>query len=245
MDNKEKEKVGLEVENSEVVSENVDVKDVDTPISEEASIEEANEKGVETNEKEVDGIEEEEKHKTKKSPLLIALLLLLLLFGFSIALIGIANHFNLFGKDKDTVTEGGKDSTMSLDVDDSVTYGDLSGKTKEEIQAELNNKVEEGMMNVSMNTNIVLENSKSKANLLIKNSDKNRYMQFVEIYNDKKELIYKSGGIPVGGKLEEAKLSKELPKGEHKCVAYFNAYDDKTSKVVGKVGVNITINVVK
>ena len=235
-----KEKIGLEVENSKGVSDNVY-----TPISEETIIEETSKKGVETIKEEVDGSEEEEKRKTKKSPILIALLLLLLLFGFSIALIGIVNHFNWFDKDKGTVTDGGKDSTMSLDVDDSVTYGDLSGKTKEEIQAELNNKVEEGMMNVSMNTNIVLENSKSKANLLITNSDKNRYMQFVEIYNDKDELVYKSGGIPVGGKLEEVRLNKELPKGEHKCVAYFNAYDEKSKKVVGKVGVNITINVIK
>lgn len=174
----------------------------------------------------------EEKKKDKKKYLLLLLLLLL----FTITVVSFV--FIRGNKIDDIVNNG-----LSIGIDSNLSDGN-GGKSKEEIQAELNKKVEEGMMNVSMNTNIVLKNGKSKANLKITNKENNRYMQFVEIYTkEDNKLIHKTGGIPVGKSLNEAKLDEELKKGTYECVAYFNGVDETTNSIVGKVGVNITINV--
>lgn len=176
----------------------------------------------------------EEKKKDKKKYLLLLLLLLLLLFTITV----VSFVFIRGNKIDDIVNNG-----LSIGIDSNLSDGN-GGKSKEELQAELNKKVEEGMMNVSMNTNIVLKNGKSKANLKITNKENNRYMQFVEIYTkEDNKLIHKTGGIPVGKSLNEAKLDEELKKGTYECVAYFNGVDETTNSIVGKVGVNITINV--
>ena len=55
-------------------------------------------------------------------------------------------------------------------------------RSKEEIQNELRRKVEEGMMNISMNLNPVFANGFSEGNLMIVNEEVNRHPQIVEIY---------------------------------------------------------------
>lgn len=66
----------------------------------------------------------------------------------------------------------------------------------------LNEKVEEGMINISMNTSPNFANGTSAGNLMIVNEAVNRYPQVVEITrNDTNEVIYKSGAIPVGSKI--------------------------------------------
>lgn len=179
-------------------------------------------------------VEEEDKKDKKKYLLILLLLLLCTITVVSVVFV----YRSIRSNDGGSVNNG-----LNIGIDSNLSDGD-GGKSKEEIQAELNKKVEEGMMNVSMNTNIVLKNGKSKANLKITNKENNRYMQFVEIYTkEDNKLIYKSGGIPVGKSLNEAKLDEELKKGTYECVAYFNGVDETTNSIVGKVGVNITINV--
>ena len=179
-------------------------------------------------------VEEEDKKDKKKYLLILLLLLLCTITVVSVVFV----YRGIRSNDCGSANNG-----LNIGIDSNLSDGD-GGKSKEEIQAELNKKVEEGMMNVSMNTNIVLKNGKSKANLKITNKENNRYMQFVEIYTkEDNKLIYKSGGIPVGKSLNEAKLDEELKKGTYECVAYFNGVDETTNSIVGKVGVNITINV--
>ena len=61
------------------------------------------------------------------------------------------------------------------------------------------------MINISMNTSPVFEDGTSEGNLMIVNDTSNLYPQIVEIsLNDTGETIYKSGGIPVGSKIERA-----------------------------------------
>jgi hypothetical protein len=86
----------------------------------------------------------------------------------------------------------------------------------------LNEKVEEGMINISMNTSPIFENSTSAGSLMIVNEGVNRYPQVVEITrNDTNEVIYKSGAIPVGSKIESTKLSMDLDAGTYECTAMF------------------------
>ena len=169
-------------------------------------------------------MENNEKREDKRSKkILIVIIVLFLLF--------IINSFKLNNSDFNELGNQGDKITIE------------NQKSKKDIQAELNKQVEKGMMNVSMNTNMVLKGG--KANALICNSEKNHYPQFVEIFNEKGDLLYTSKIIPLGASLNEISIDKKMSIGKHKCKAYFNAYDTNTKQVVGKVGVNIEILVKK
>ena len=122
------------------------------------------------------------------------------------------------------------------------TYGPVEGRTDEEIIDDLNRKVDEGMMNISMNLSPVFENGASEGNLLIYNADINRYPQIVEIYlKDSGKLIYASGAIDVGYRIERAPLLVCLESGEYPCTAYFTSVDPATGEHLGKAGADINI----
>ena len=108
----------------------------------------------------------------------------------------------------------------------------------------LNEKVEEGMINISMNTSPYLEDGTSEGNLMIVNEGVNRYPQVVEIKrNDTNETVYKSGAIPVGSKIEKAKLSADLPAGSYECTALFYNVDPDSGSYLGCAGAIINITV--
>ena len=112
------------------------------------------------------------------------------------------------------------------------------------IIAGLNEKVEQGMINISMNTSPVFKNGNSPGNLMIVNEGINRYPQVVEITrNDTGEQIYKSGGIPVGSKIESAALDVELPAGTYECTAMFHSVDPNTGISLGCAGAIIHITI--
>jgi len=116
----------------------------------------------------------------------------------------------------------------------------------ESIVASLNEKVEEGMINISMNTSPNFPNGTSEGNLMIVNESINRYPQIVEIIrNDTGEVIYKSGAIPVGSKIEAAKLSVDLDAGMYECTAMFYNVDPNTGNYLGCAGEIIHLTVVE
>ena len=110
----------------------------------------------------------------------------------------------------------------------------------------LNEKVEEGMINISMNTSPCFEDGSSAGNLMIVNDGVNRYPQVVEIKrNDTQEVIYKSGAIPVGSKIESARLSTVLDAGTYDCTAMFYNVDPETGSYLGCAGAMIQITVLE
>lgn len=134
--------------------------------------------------------------------------------------------------------------TGGLVYDDGAVVGGWDEADKDAIIAGLNEKVEEGMINISMNTSPVFKDGTSEGNLMIVNEGINNYPQIVEITrNDTGELIYKSGGIPVGSKIENAKLSVDLPAGTYECTAMFHSVDPATGASLGCAGAIITITV--
>lgn len=138
------------------------------------------------------------------------------------------------------------DTFVGLVMDKDSEEGGRITRTEEEIIADLNAKVEEGMINISMNTNPIFPTGNSKGNLMIINEEKNNYPQIVEIYlRDTEHLIYKSDGIPVGSKIEESTLDKYMPKGLYKCTAFFHNVDETTGESLGKAGANIEIEILK
>ena len=131
-----------------------------------------------------------------------------------------------------------------IEWDADAEEGELTQRSEEEIQAELNKKVAQGMINISMNTAPVFSSGTEKGNLNIVNSERNNYPQVVYIVRkDTGEEIYRSGGIPVGSKVERAALAVDLPAGTYDCVAYFNSVDAGTGAILGTAGAEITVTV--
>lgn len=137
-------------------------------------------------------------------------------------------------------------TSSGIVYDSDAVEGGWNEADKDKIIAALNEKVEEGMINISMNTSPSFADGTSAGNLMIVNEGINRYPQVVEITrNDTGESIYKSGAIPVGSKIEKAKLSVDLDAGTYECTAMFYNVDPDTGNYLGCAGAIITITVLE
>ena len=128
--------------------------------------------------------------------------------------------------------------------DSAAVEGGWDNLSPEEIAEKLNEKVAEGMINISMNTAPYFEDSTAEGNVMIVNESINNYPQQVEfIRNDTGEHIYQSKAIPVGSKIERAALDVELPAGTYECTAMFHNLDPVSGETIGTAGaiINITI----
>ena len=165
-----------------------------------------------------------------------AVIFLVLLVGAGIFL-----AVKLLHKPADTALASSKSGII---YDSSAVEGGWDNLSPEEIAERLNQKVEEGMINISMNTAPYFENGKAEGNVMIVNESINNYPQQVEfIRNDTQEVIYQSKAIPVGSKIEHAALDVELPAGTYECTAMFHNLDPETGDIIGTAGaiINITI----
>ena len=135
-------------------------------------------------------------------------------------------------------------SKSGIVYDSSAVEGGWDNLSPEEIEARLNEKVAEGMINISANTAPIFEDGASEGNLMLVNESINNYPQMVQIVrNDTGEQIYESGAIAVGSKIERAKLDVVLPAGTYECTAYFHNLDPETGDIIGTAGAIITITV--
>ena len=136
------------------------------------------------------------------------------------------------------------DPKNGIVYDDSAIEGGWDNLSPEEIAEKLNEKVAEGMINISMNTAPYFEDGKAEGNVMIVNESINNYPQQVEfIRNDTGEQVYQSNAIPVGSKIERAALDVELPAGTYECTAMFHNLDPVSGEIIGTAGaiINITI----
>lgn len=126
--------------------------------------------------------------------------------------------------------------------DQDAKLGILPGMSEDEIQQRLNTVVSEGMMNVSMNPQPVFQDGDSPGNLRIENIEQNHYSYQVSItLDDTAEEIYQSGLLEPGYFIDQAKLSKSLPKGSYRATARFLAYADPEEKPIGSAVLKITV----
>lgn len=176
-----------------------------------------------------------EKKKNKKTMAWIITMVLSVL-ALLLGIIGIT--FNSCSKDPEDPTNNG------LIYDNNAVEGGWNQADVDDIVAGLNEKVEAGYINISMNTSPVFEDGTSAGNLMIVNETINNYPQKVVITrDDTQEVIYESAGIPVGSKIEKAKLNVELPKGTYACTAMFHNMDPETGDSLGCAGAAITITI--
>ena len=135
-------------------------------------------------------------------------------------------------------------SKSGIVYDSSAVEGGWDNLSPEEIEARLNEKVAEGMINISANTAPIFEDGASEGNLMLVNESINNYPQMVQIVrNDTGEQIYQSKAIPVGSKIERAKLDVELPAGTYECTAMFHNLAPETGDIIGTAGAIITITI--
>ena len=133
-------------------------------------------------------------------------------------------------------------SKSGIVYDSSAVEGGWDNLSPEEIAEKLNEKVAEGMINISMNTAPYFENGTAEGNVMIVNEAINNYPQQVEfIRNDTQEVIYQSKAIPVGSKIERAALDVELPAGTYECTAMFHNLDPVSGEIIGTAGAIINI----
>ena len=165
-----------------------------------------------------------------------AIIFLVLLVGAGIFL-----AVKLLHKPADTALAS---SQSGIVYDSSAVEGGWDNLSPEEIAERLNQKVEEGMINISMNTAPYFENGTAEGNVMIVNEDINLYPQQVEfIRNDTQEVIYQSKAIPVGSKIERAALDVELPAGTYECTAMFHNLDPVSGEIIGTAGAIISITI--
>ena len=165
-----------------------------------------------------------------------AIIFLVLLVGAGIFL-----AFRLLHKPADAALA---DSKSGIVYDSSAVEGGWDNLSPEEIEARLNEKVAEGMINISANTAPIFEDGSSEGNLMLVNESINNYPQMVQIVrNDTGEQIYESGAIAVGSKIERARLDVVLPAGTYECTAYFHNLDPESGAIIGTAGAIITITI--
>ena len=180
-------------------------------------------------------------HKFEKRDAKSRTLVILAVVGLAAALtVGIFTAVRMIRKP----AQSKDDTKTGIVYDDSAIEGGWDNLSPEEIAEKLNEKVAEGMINISMNTAPYFENGTSEGNVMIVNESINNYPQQVEfIRNDTGEQIYQSNAIPVGSKIERAALDVELPAGSYECTAMFHNLDPETGDIIGTAGAIITITV--
>ena len=180
-------------------------------------------------------------HKFEKRDAKSRTLVILAVVGLAAALtVGIFTAVRMFYKP----AQSKDDPKTGIVYDSSAVEGGWDNLSPEEIKARLNEKVAEGMINISANTAPIFEDGSSEGNLMLVNESINNYPQKVQIVrNDTGEQIYESGAIAVGSKIERAKLDVVLPAGTYECTAYFHNLDPETGDIIGTAGAIITITI--
>ena len=128
--------------------------------------------------------------------------------------------------------------------DPNQSLGQLEGKSAEEIQAELDRQVEEGMFNISIASNVEFADGTSEGELKIENVPGNRYLMQVTITDDATgQVLYTSGAIDPNHHVQRAKLDVDLDPGVYACTALFTAIDPEDDSEVGQAAAKMTISV--
>ena len=173
---------------------------------------------------------------TRNALIAIAVLLVIAVIVFIVQSCG--------GKPGTDNQDGTEHGSPGIIYDSNAVVGGWNEADLDTIVEGLNEKVEDGMINISMNTSPTFESGSAAGNMMIVNEGVNRYPQVVEIIrNDTKEQIYKSGAIPVGSKIESAKLNTVLSAGTYECTALFYNVDPDTGSYLGCAGAIIQITV--
>lgn len=134
------------------------------------------------------------------------------------------------------------DATTQYWFDKFAEDGTLAGKTREQMQGILDQVVEEGMVNVSMNAVVVFEDGSSEGSLGIENIAANHYYVRVVLTNDADgSVLYESQGLKPGQYIDKITLQQDLPAGEYQCTATEIITDPDTLEDIGQIQVAVKL----
>lgn len=122
--------------------------------------------------------------------------------------------------------------------------GVITGYTAEQIAEIMQRKADESTFSFEVNARPIFKDGKSEGNLRIYNPPYNKYVIDVEIKLDSdNKTIFKSGKIKPNQHIENAKLSKNLKKGQYEATATINAYDSDGETLIGVSAAKLIITV--
>lgn len=128
--------------------------------------------------------------------------------------------------------------------DSNARDGQAPYKTEEEMQAELDRVVEEGMFNISIASVIQFDAGDAPGTAYIENVPGNHYLMKVAITEDSTgETVYESGVLQPNQYIEDIMLTHPLDAGMHEATATFTALDPTTYEETGKAAAKVTLNV--
>lgn len=117
-------------------------------------------------------------------------------------------------------------------------------ETLQKLVDEMVSKAKEGTMTLEMQVDAVSSDGLTFSCYLA-NALENNYDMFMTLYLDEtQEEIYRSGLIPLGGRIESFTLETALEKGNHVCTLVFNQVeaDMQTIHAQVNVGLNLIVN---
>ena len=126
--------------------------------------------------------------------------------------------------------------------DPNAALGQLEGKTPDELQAELERIVEEGMFNISIASYVEFPEGTAEGEVRIENVPSNHYLMQVEVVRDDTgESVYRTGMIEPNHHIQRARLDADLDVGSYPCTAVFYAFESDTEEPVGQAAAKMTI----
>lgn len=165
--------------------------------------------------------------KPKKKNGLVILLVILLLAALAVGGYFVWQHFN----QKDV-------------MEPNATIGIMPGKTDQEIIDELNRKVDERSIALTINPTPVAENGTSDVNWMYENPQSNEKYTRLEVFlDDTEELIYETGMMVNGSYVEAAPMKVDLPAGTYTCTAYVHGYRLSDQSYLGQVAAGLTLTI--
>lgn len=124
--------------------------------------------------------------------------------------------------------------------------GQMPGKTQKDYQDVLNKVVEEGMFNISINSNVVVTGGRAEVG--IENIPGNHYLMKVEIYlrgENGNRKMYESGLIAPGYYIEQTEIDTGgLAPGSYAAIAVFHAIDEEdetTEAGTSRMEISLTV----
>lgn len=105
--------------------------------------------------------------------------------------------------------------------------GYYEGKSKEEIQADLDEQVDWYAMEISVASAMEITEGETKVEARIENVENNHCDQKVRMYltNDPSDVLFQSGAIAPGEYLQYVDLSHPLPVGNNQVTVEFQGYE--------------------
>ena len=129
-------------------------------------------------------------------------------------------------------------------MEPNVVVGPMGDYSKDELEAMLAERVDEGMIAFSLNTQVVLPEPGAQAPILFENPANNgKLLTLALVRDDTGETVYSTGFLAPGSYVENDELDVRLDPGTYRCTATIASYREDTKKPLGQAAAEVTITV--